>query len=300
MADIEWILFSKNRTLQAKSCIISLTALSDVRADEITVLYVDSEDISYEPLKKEFACRFIRQRDFYRDVMDILGRSPKSLVCFMVDDLIFRDRFGRAEIENLMRKHRDLDCLSFRLGKNIQDGRPPVFKEIEPGIISWRTAGGLGKSWNYFWELSSSIYRKELVLDYLKRCPPNKITFPNPMEFRYYGIMPNFYIGARGIPGILKHPRYLLWRLFCHKKMARRMACYEKSRAFTQGVNLVASRNLKYNTYITPEKLHELFLDGYTIDFSCLKDALNTKPNAGRKYFRIVGPNGEKHPLSLF
>lgn len=94
MTDIQWVLFSKNRTLQAKSCINSLISLSDVDPEDITVLYTDSDDISYEQLKKEFSCRFVKQTDFYKDIIDIVKGSPKSFIGFMVDDLIFRRTFS--------------------------------------------------------------------------------------------------------------------------------------------------------------------------------------------------------------
>lgn len=300
MSDIEWIMFSKHRTLQALSCASSLCSLSEVRPEEITVLYVDSGAISYEPLKKQLPCRFIKQTNFYKDFTDILRNSSKPLVGFMVDDLIFRERLSCRQIESLMSKYKDLDCFSLRLGRNIRDARAPAFEVLEPGVISWKTAKGLGKSWNYFWEVSGSVYRKEIVLDYLEKLSGKEISFPNPLEFHYYKIMPNFLMSSAGALNVLAHPRYWLWSLCCPQKMAKRMACYERSRAFTQGVNLVASRNMNYNTHATPEELHELFLRGYRIDFQCLKDVENTRPNAGRTYFRIVGPQGDKHPLSVY
>lgn len=292
MANIEWIIFSKCRTLQLKSCISSLVTLSDVIPQDITVLYSDSKSISYKPIKKEFSCRFIRQTDFYQNLMDILRNTPKSFISFIVDDLIVRDYFSSAQIEGLMHRHKDLDCFSLRLGKNIKDGKTPEFEELEPDILSWKTARGLGTSWNYFWEISSSIYRKEHMLDYLQKCSGKVISFPNPLESHYYGIMPNLAVGSRGALGILRRPRYLLWSLFYPERMTKRMSCYKKSRAFTQGINMVAGRKCDYKTYITPEKLHELFLQGYKIDFKCLKDVHNERPNAGPKYLRIVGPGG--------
>ena len=301
MMDIEWILFSKDRTLQAKSCILSFTAISDVTAGDITMLYVDSAEISYEPLKKEFPCRFVKQtNNFYEDIVGILRNTSKPFVSFMVDDLIFRDCFTAAEITALMQKYHDLDSFSLRLGKNIKDGHPPEFEKIGNKILSWKTTPGLGTSWNYFWELTGAIYRREMVLDYMKKCPADKVTFPNPLEFLYYDIIPNVFASSRGVLRTLKHPKYLLWKLFRQSEMSKRIACYEKSRAFTQGVNMVASMGVDYDTYIAPQKMHKLFLEGYRIDFECLKDVHNIKPNAGRQYFRLVGPGGEIHSLSVF
>ncbi|MBN1872532.1 MAG: hypothetical protein JW800_08170 [Candidatus Omnitrophica bacterium] len=300
MANIQWILFSKNRTLQAKSCLTSLKSLSDVKDEDIAVLYVDSEKISYSRLLEQFRCTFKKQVNFYKDLTDIVLSRERPYIAFMVDDLIFRDRLSAYEISEVMNRCSDLDCFSLRLGKNIVDGRSPVFDRVGGNTISWKTSPGLGASWNYFWELSGSVYRRHTVTEYFKRLEESQITFPNPLEFIYYKMVPNFYIGSKSLFRTLIYPQYWFWRMFCPQKMVRRIACYEKSRAFTQGINLVAGRKIDYDTYAQPEKLHELFLQGYTIDFDCLKDVKNTRPNAGRQYLRIVGPHGEVHPLSVY
>jgi hypothetical protein len=297
MPDIEWILFSKQRTLQAKSCLLSLTALSDVRPEEITVLYVESADIRYDELKRQLPCRYVRQQNFYQDVLGIVADSAQPLVGFLVDDLIFREAFSSREIIELMAAHPELDCFSLRLGRHIVDGPAPAFDLLRPGVLTWKTAPGLGRTWNYFWELSSSIYRRSHVLHYLHRCRPEMITFPNPMEYVYYRMMPNVYPIAG--PALRTRARHVLWAAFCSAARIKKMACFEKSRAFTQGINLVADRGRAYDTLLEPVKLHALFLQGHVIDFSSLKDIANPKPNAGRAYFRLLGPDGAVHPASV-
>ena len=299
MPRIDWIIFSKERTLQLKSCIKSLTSLSDVKQEEITVLYLDSEAVSYESLKKEFACNFVRQKDFYQDLSSIVNSSDKGLVSFIVDDVIFRDKFSVDRIGGLFDKYKELDCFSLRLGKNIKDRRPPRFEWLEDGILTWNTARGLGVSWNFFFEISGSVYRKNHISEYLRQCQPKKITYPNPFEYYYYRIFPNFAVASKGKWRILKHPNYLVWLVLNRKDMVKKMACFEKSRSFTQGIN-VTYKDPKYKTYLTVEKMHELYLKGYEIDFISLKNAPNVKPNAGRQYFRIVDAGGNKHPLSLY
>lgn len=300
MHDIQWILFSKHRTLQAASCIQSLTALSDVAAEDITVLYVDSVEIDYAPLQRAFPCRFVRQNDFYGNVMEILGSASTPFVSFLVDDLIFRSRFTAAHISGLLHTHADLDSFSLRLGKNIEDGRPPEFERLEDDVLSWETAPEIGTSWNYFWELTGGIYRRAMVLAYMEQCPPHIVTFPNPLESYYYAVAPNALMSSRGVLATLKHPKYIYWNLFQRAAMTKRIACYEQSIAFTQGVNLVANRSITYDAYISPQQLHVLFLEGYRIDFQCLHDVQNTKPNPGKQYFRLLGPHGEEHSLSVF
>lgn len=300
MHDIQWILFSKHRTLQAASCIQSLTTLSDVAAEDITVLYVDSAEIDYAPLQRAFPCQFVRQTNFYSDVLRAVRNATSPFIAFLVDDLIFREHFSAARTSVLLHRYSDLDAFSLRLGMNIEDGRPPRFEILEPDVRAWNTAPGLGTSWNYFWELTGGIYRREMVLAYLERCPPHIVTFPNPMESYYYAVMPNTLMSSRGMLATLRHPKYLYWRLFQRKATTKRMACYEKSIAFTQGVNLVANRSITYDTHVSPQQLHALYMMGYRIDFHCLSGIRNTKPNPGRKYFRLVDAHGARHPLSIY
>jgi len=296
MNRIDWVLFSKNRSLQAKSCIVSLISSSDVTLEEINVIYQDSPEVDYYPLIQQLECNFLRQTNFYEDIVVLLEGSSNPFVCFLVDDLIFRDKFNQTRIVDLMQKHQDVDCFSLRLGENIQDGKAPDFTEIEPGIIAWQTNENLGKSWNYFWDMMCTVYRKELVLKYLRRCSSKKINFPNPLESHYYTVMPHLIKGK----GLKTNLIYWYNRLCFPRKRYHKIASFRKSRAFTQGINLVATRDHKYDNYLSPEKLHSLFLDGYQIDFKCLKNIKNTKPNAGREYFRLLDSKGKVSHLSLF
>ena len=290
MSDIDILIFSKERTLQLKSLLMSLMAFSEAGLDDICVLYQASEEIEYQRLTEQFPCRFVRQDAFYDDVMTLMVDSSREFVCFMVDDLIFRESFSWAKIQEVMHKNRNLDCFSLRLGRNIRDGKEPEFDRIETDMISWETAKGLGKVWNYFWELSSSVYRKSLVLDYLRKCSPDEISYPNPMESKYYVKRPSFLGGISNS----------WWSIVGAGKRKNRMACYQRSRCFTIGVNRVAKRNAPDDGYVTSARLHKRFLDGYHIDFKCLSDINNTKPNTGTMYFRLIGPNGEVDALSVY
>ena len=88
--------------------------------------------------------------------------------------------------------------------------------------------------------------------------------------------------------------------IFNPQSRVKNMACFMKSKCFTQGINLVAQRSIPYTDHITPQKLHQLYLQGCIIDFKCLKDIQNKKPNVGRKYFRLLNPEDEIHEISVF
>ena len=279
------IIFSKDRTLQLKSLLRSIRYHSDIQDDEIAVLYTTSPDIPYESLITEFGCNFVRESSFFADVKQIIDQSEATYVQFMVDDLIFRAEYRLRTVEAFLDKNRDVDCFSPRLGKNIQDGLAPQFGSRDDGFLVWDTADGLGRTWNYFWEISSSVYRRELVDQYLNRCDPRKVTYPNPFEYFYYGRMPSYLGPTNGIRGLVNRARFLGARRF------NRMACQAKSTCFTQGVNLVAGRDIEYRTTFEPFELHQRMLEGFIIDYVSLHGVANRKPNAGSGDFRLTRDN---------
>jgi len=282
MGDTTIIIFSRDRTLQLKSLLRSIQYHSDVQANEIHVLYTTKPELPYDSLIEEFNCKFTAQQDFFHDLERIVKTNPSKFTWFLVDDLIFRDTFSLRRVEEFMGSNDGVGAFSFRLGQNIQDGSPPAFDEPEEGIVAWDTAPGVGRTWNYFWDISSSLYRTELVLDYLRKCDPRKITFPNPLESRYYSITPTYITGRHSLKGLLKRAR------FAFRSKGNRIACWKKSKCFTQGVNLVADRGIEYRASFSPEELHAKMREGLIIDFKSLRDVEIVRPNAGGQHFRLV------------
>lgn len=274
------IIFSKNRTLQLKSLLLSLRHYSDADENKITVIYKADEDISYEPLINQFKCTFVKQGDFLADVTNIIVNSGAEYIAFMVDDLIFYGSFSWDAIENLMDSGKDIDSFTLRLGKNIKRGQSPDFKDAGNGMIFWDTARGQGKYWNYFWEVSSSLYRKNLVMKYISRCRPEKERFPNPFEAHYYTCMPT--TRCDGIVRLVNSIRF-----FFNRKSGR-VACFEKSKCFTQGVNLVADIGAERQEFHSIGELHKKMLEGYIADYISLKDIETENPQPGPKFFKLV------------
>ena len=275
------VIFSKNRTLQLKSLLRSLRENSDIDDAEIDVIYTTEADIPYEPLMSQFACRFVRQGDFLADVREAVEGSDCSYVLFMVDDLICRDTFSLRRVEGLLDRRSDIDCFSLRLGRNIQDGAAPDFESVDDDILVWDTKPSLGRTWRYFWEVSSSLYRRDLVLEYIGRCDPRRVSFPNPFESRYYSCMPS-HIGGHPVKRLVRGIKTIGVR------RRGRIACFERSKCFTQGVNLVAERDIDYQTLFEPRELHDKMEEGFVIDYQSLRQIENTRPNVGSRYFQLV------------
>ena len=284
MKDTCIVIFSKNRTLQLRSLIKSITHFSDITEDEIHILYSTTPEIPYDPLIKEFDCQFLMEKSFFEDLRTIITTCDNDYVFFMVDDLIFRDQFSLREIESFLNEEHEVDTFSLRLGMNIDYGEKPELSRMSGDILLWDTAKNLGIYWRYYWEVCSSIYRKKFVERYLNKCSPAKITYPNPFESYYYSCMPS-YVGGKGIRGVILALRFLF------RKRSNKMACFETSKSFTQGVNMVAERRIRYNTVFEPVELHKKMEEGFIIDYNSLKNIKNTKPNVGSKYFKLVKDN---------
>ncbi len=274
------IIFSKNRTLQLKSLLLSLRHFSDFDEKSIHVIYKADSGMDYCELEKSFACNFIRQGNFLEDLRSVVNSSDSDYIWFMVDDLIYRDRFSVTEIESFLDSNGDIDAFCLRLGKNVKKGAQPGFQERGAGILVWDTERGLGRYWNYFWELCSSIYRRGHVIEYLSKCRPEKETFPNPFEFHYYACMPNSR--TEGLLSLFLKLR------FPFRKSGSRIACYERSKCFIHGVNLVAELADDRKESFSPQELHLKMLDGYLIDFKSSDFPELDTPSPGDKFFKLV------------
>lgn len=276
------IIFSKDRTLQLKSLLLSIKANTDIAESDIFVIYKNAnKEISFDSLKDSFTCNFVEQGDFLTDIKNVVFQSSSSYFQFMVDDLIVKDKFSIAEVEKFMDDHLDVDSFCFRMGKNIKCGKQPDFSEHENDILTWDTSEELGKHWNYAWDMSSSLYRKKIVVEYLNKCRHHRETFPNPFEDHFYTCMPS----TKRMPfpvGFVNAFR------FCCQKKSMRIACFTESKCFTQGVNLVADIKDDREQQFDPISLHKKMLEGYIIDFESLKNVAPEQPNAGHQYFKLV------------
>jgi len=274
------IIFSKNRTLQLKSLLLSLRYYSDFPEECINVIYKTEDDIDYRHIIDNFKCKFIRQNNFLEDIRKIVRESDVEYFWFMVDDLIYMDHFSVKQIESYLDAQQDIDSFCLRLGRNITTkGRQPDFIREEGGFLVWDTQQDQGKHWNYFWEISSSIYRKNIVVEYLSKCRPDKENFPNPFEYHYYASMPN--TRTKGFIGVylkLRHPL---------AKTYKRVACFENSKCFTHGINLVAELDDKNRKeFYSFKDLHDKMLQGYIVDF--ISPIKVNSPNPGSSLFKLV------------
>ena len=279
---VSLVIFSKDRTLQLKSLLLSIRANYPVAEENIHVIYKNSiEGISYEPLIRKFDCDFIKQGDFLDDVKNIVKGSSGEYFQFMVDDLIVTNEVSPEFIVKFMDSHTDVDSFCFRMGTNIKCGRQPDFDMPEDGVIVWNTSKKWGKHWNYAWDVSSSLYRRKTVEEYLSKCRHRRETFPNPFEDHYYSCMPS----TKPLP---LHVELVNATRFFFRKKSMRIASFEKSVCFTQGVNLVADIEDDREQQYDPSTLHQKMLDGFVVDYNSLRDIYPEQPNAGHAFFKLI------------
>jgi hypothetical protein len=248
---------------------------------QISVLYVvTAPEISYEPLIDQFGCRFIEEASFFDDLRREIGETSPEYVLFLVDDLIFRDPFRITDAESLLERRSDVDAFCFRLGDNIENAPKPDFDRSESGFLIWDTDRKLGRYWNYIWDMSSSLYRRGFVDDYLSRCSSKRVSFPNPLESYYYRRMPTTRCSLTA--EIVNRVR------FPFRRRRHRIACCEKSKCLTQGINLVAAIGSERTEHFNPVDLHQRMLDGFVADYRSLQSLDLKTPQPGHVHFKLV------------
>ena len=117
--------------------------------------------------------------------------------------------------------------------------------------------------------------------EYIGKCDARKVSYPNPLESYYYSCMPS-HIGGHAAKRLLTAIKSVGTR------RRKTMACFERSKCFTQGVNLVAERDIEYKTVFGPRELHAKMEEGFVIDHESLREIDNTRPNVGSKYFHLI------------
>ncbi len=201
----------------------------------------------YDRLAQEFQnITFIREEKFKPQLLDIVTDSDAIL--FLVDDNIFVRHFTISEICTALDLHPQAVGFSLRLGKNTTycyakniPQKLPVFRTIGNGglIFDWTSEQC---DFGYPLEVSSSIYRKDDIIELLLKVP---FTNPNTLED---ALASNAHL---------------------YRQLRSRLLCFEKSVTFCAPVNMVqnvwqnrAGKNINYSA----EQLAEKFEHGYIVD----------------------------------
>lgn len=267
------IVFSKDRSLQLQGYIESLIYFSKINSNCITVLYKDSEKVSYTKLFKDFPnINWVKENLFFEDLFSNIKKS-KEYIMFGCDDVIFKDHIDFNYALNVLLNNNDIFGFSLRLGKNII----PLPKQLTTNDkhIEWNWKNTDLDSWNYPWELDSTIYRKNDVLDILTNLNKLEIKNPNFLESEV-AFNKIFYV----------QKEYL--------------SSFNISKSIVITINRVQDnfQNRYDDSFKTDiETLHGIYNKGAKIDFLKISKLKNKKIHVGARFFKIIGSNEYNYSL---
>jgi hypothetical protein len=200
------IVFSKDRPMQLHAYLESLLFFSDAVAQNITVLYKETEGISYDKVISEFPLvTWVNEKNFYDDFNTAMNNAGQYIM-FGCDDVVFTRSFNLKQAQEVLSANEQIFGFSFRVGNNI----PPVPTNIskDKQYIEWNWKTMKSSHYNYPWELNCTLYRKQDVMDMLAtRTLP--IKSPNYLEGDF-AADPHKYIQRPHLAGLNKHSQALV------------------------------------------------------------------------------------------
>lgn len=248
---IDIFIWSKDRPLQLDACLRSI-ADNFINHGNIYVLYDFSNENFYNGYKKIFEksynlnIMFIRQtietfKKVNEEVLDLIKTEFSLGLC---DDSMFIDKTDISEIINYLKINNNISCISLRLGKNIKkhyvsklEMKKPNFIE-ENGYLCWDWRNSEG-DWAYPFAVETQIFNHDWYKNFVKKLDYN---IPTTLEGSFCS-NPNSF--------------------------GNLMISFENSKISNICINRV--QNYSNNLYdktrdYNPEKLNNLFLNGFTIN----------------------------------
>lgn len=265
------VIFSKDRAAQLEACIRSfLVSCTDNKEQySISVLYKASNEefaAGYELCKTElegYGIEWKAQRhdlSFKKDLLMLFrGKESTPLTMFLVDDILFREKFSffDSEIESLVDNFFLLAC-SLRLDKNIvacyATSSPSAIPPFTKGNV-WNWYGAQG-DWGYPYSVDGNVYRTG---DMLRKMTYAEYNSPNQFEASMN--LTNSSTTGLGTPEKPTH-----------------MICYvERSKLVNIPANRVQDEyKNRVGNIMTPEEMNKKFLDGERIALSTVANLDNS------------------------
>lgn len=174
------ICFSKDRPMQVDAYIQSLMFCSGLAPEHISILYAQSEGISYDrAISRHPGVNWVREVDFKADLAALVATTERYIL-FGCDDVIFHGAFDPSVGIAALERDPELFGFSLRLGLNLHS--LPDLRE-QNGVLGWSWRAAPQGHWSYPWDVSASIYRREFVAALLDRF--EGMTNPNRLESYY-------------------------------------------------------------------------------------------------------------------
>ncbi len=272
-AQADIVIFSYNRPLQLYAFLESLFYYVKNIGTVTILCRADNQQYSdaYTEVSKNFpSVTFVMQpaqfpqRDFKKNLMDIIENSPNEYILFSVDDIIVKDVCDLQEcIDALQKTH--AYGFYLRLGKNItqcymlrRSHVLPLLMPISQNIFAWQFKDG-SYDWRYPNTVDMTVYKKETIIDALR-----KLDYTNPSNLE----------GNWFIPEYVDYEKVGL--------------CYETSKIVNVPLNVVQKERANAHMNITTEYLLQLFNEGLKIDITPLHTFANQSPHAEYNFSLIA------------
>jgi hypothetical protein len=258
---ISIICFSKDRPLQLEGYIQSVLFYSGLPPQALSILYADSPTTSYSALVQKYPLvNWVRETQFHADLSRLVA-AAHDYVLLGCDDVFFTDHFDPSIPLKMLAKDSDLFGFSLRLGLNLH-WLPKLRLDGNVAQWEWRTAPA--GNWDYPWDVSASIYRREFIANYLHATP----AAINPNRFEGF-LADSCLDDARAI--------------------GSKLACFKRSKCLTLTVNRVQDEfpnEFDDSAETDIASLYRAHISGQQLDWPSFYQAENRLIHVDSKYFR--------------
>ncbi|MBG0799958.1 hypothetical protein IYW40_00200 [Methylocystis sp. H4A] len=257
------ICFSKDRPLQLEAYLESLIYYSGVKPQFITCLTATSLGISYDRIIAQHpGINWVHETQFGDDLLRAV-RMSENFILFGCDDVVFKEYFDLNDCISILQRNPDVFGFSLRLGGNI-NFLPRV--DESDGVLTWHWREARGEYWRYPWEVSASIYRKNVALNLLE----SRTDITNPNRFEAF------------LASDIASGKF---------EAAPRLACFATSTCATVTVNRVQDEYQNVfdaSKSTSPEELYCCHVDGLKQDWVKLAHWRNGSVHVGAEAFALV------------
>lgn len=257
---IQTIVFSRDRAAQLDLLLRSLVRLTRI-IGQITVLYrytSNEHRLGYELCKEQHkTVVFEHEHDFQTQTRDLIHYGAHDHLMFLCDDDIVVGLWNIAEMRDptqILENHRDILCVSLRLGENTTQCYPlridqgtPNWERSAYGAKTWLWRNEAG-DWNYPGSLDGHIFERNLLRTLLANAD---------------------YQGPNQLEEELSRGCLNLWREY------PLMACYDRSLISGVPINLVndthrSNRHGETHQRST-EELNDQYLEGKRLNLGTIR-----------------------------
>lgn len=268
---ISVICFSKDRPLQLEAYIESLMFYSGISENFISILYTETDGISYASLLGKYpSINWIRESAFRNDLLGLVD-SSSDYILFGCDDVFFTDHFDLNAALSCLNEDSTIFGFSLRLGLNLHS--IPNIRLVN-GIAYWEWQSAAKGNWSYPWDVSASIYRRDFVYSYLNATPGAK----NPNHFE--AILAEM-IGKK------------------YQGIQKRLACFERSKCLTLTVNRVQdefANEFDGSQSTEVVELYSSFSAGKYLDWPKFHNTKNRIIHVDSSYFSLTDQISPPYP----